>query len=313
MSQLKITIIFALSLAVALFVWLLPDEHGFYPVAVRRLVSQVFPEGLTPEGAAEKYAAGRLRVLVVPGHDLDYGGAEFGRLQENDLTRAIGERLVYYLALDKNLAIFATRDFTTGVYRPELADYFRRERAAIRSFRARLRARFISLVRSGAVTEEVVVSHNYAPEEMSIRLYGINKWANEQGIDLAVHLHFNDYAGRVAGRVGPYRGFSIYVPERQLPVYRLSQELAEAVKERLLLESPISNFPLENAGVIEDQELIAVGANGSRDGASLLIEYGYIYESRFTDPARRTAALDALARRTAEGIRNYFASAVASR
>ncbi|MBI4136156.1 MAG: N-acetylmuramoyl-L-alanine amidase [Candidatus Vogelbacteria bacterium] len=306
MNQFKITIVFVLLLSAAFFVWLLPDEHGFYPVAVRRLLGQVFPEGLTPAGAADKYAAGRLRVLIVPGHDNEYSGAEFGRMTEADLNKAIGERLVYYLTQDKNLSVFATRDFTTGAYSPELADYFRREREAIRSFRARLRARFISLVRSGAVTEEVIVSHNFAPEEMSIRLYGINKWSNEQGIDLVVHLHFNDYAGRPAGRRGPYRGFSIYVPERQLPVYRLSQELAAAVKERLLLESPVSNFPKENAGVIEDQELIAVGARGSRDGASLLIEYGYIYEPQFVDPARRGAALDALARRTAEGIVGYL-------
>lgn len=313
MSQLKITIVFGLLLSVAFFVWLLPDEHGFYPVALRRLLGQVFPERLTPQGAADKYAAGRLRVLVVPGHDNKYSGAEFGRLKEADLNKALGERLAYYLAQDKNLAVFATRDWTTGVYRQEFLDYFTRERAAIHSFRARLRAQFVSLVRSGAVTEEVIVSHNFAPEEMSLQLYGINKWANEQGIDLAVHLHFNDYAGRPAGRRGPYRGFSIYVPERQLPVYRLSKELAEAVKERLLLESPISNFPKEDAGIIEDQELIAVGARGSRDGASFLIEYGYIYESRFTDPARRAVTLDVMARRTAEGIRNYFAPVVARR
>ncbi|MBI2097542.1 MAG: hypothetical protein HYT46_01215, partial [Candidatus Vogelbacteria bacterium] len=112
---------------------------------------------------------------------------------------------------------------------------------------------------------------------------------------------------------GPYRGFSIYVPEQQLPAHRLSRDLAESIKSRLLLESPVSNFPKEDAGVIEDQELIAVGAQGSRDSASLLIEYGYIYETRFTDPARRAAVLDRLAFRTVEGIRNYFASALAVR
>lgn len=313
MSQFKITIVLVLSFAVALFIWLLPDEHGDYPVAVRRLVSQVFPEGLSPDRAAEKYASGRLHVLVVPGHDPDYSGAGFGRIKESDLTRAAARRLVYYLAQDKNLSVLATRDLTTGAYNPELADYFRREREAIRSFRARLRAQFISLVRSGAVTETVVVPHNYAPEEMSIRLYGINKWANEQGIDLAVHLHFNDYAGRPAGRVGPYRGFSIYIPERQLPAHRLSVRLAESIRKQLLLESFVSNLPLESAGVIEDKELIAVGARGSRDSASLLIEYGYIYEPQFVDPARRAATFDALARRTAEGIRNYLASPVAVR
>lgn len=298
--------ILALSFLVAFFVWLLPDEHDVYPVAVRRLVSQVFPEGLTPERAADKYAAGRFRVLIVPGHDNEYPGAEFGRLKEADLAAAVGERLAFYLTQDKNLTVFATRDWATGVYRPEFIDYFTRELAAIRSFRSRLRAQFLALIQSGAVTEEVVVPHNFAREEVSVRLYGINKWANEAAVDLVIHLHFNDYAGRPIDRTGPYKGFSIYIPERQLSAYRLSRELAESVKQRLLLASPISNLPLEQGGVIEDQKLIAVGANASRDGASLFIEYGYIYESRFADPARREATFNELAWRTAEGIMGYL-------
>ena len=70
----------------------------------------------------------------------------------------------------------------------------------------------------------------------------------------------------------------------------------------------MSNLPQEAGGMIEDQELIAVGANGSRESASLLVEFGYIYEPQFLNSNLRSAALANLARLTAEGIRDYFAS-----
>lgn len=291
---------------VFLFIWLLPDEHGFYPVALRRLVGQVFQEGLTSEQATEKYASGRFRLLIVPGHDNEYLGAEFGPLKEANLNIALAERLIYYLSLDKNLTAITTRDLTTGNYRPEFATYFATERVAISSFRARLRAQFLSLLQSGAAEKKVVVSHNFARDEVSIRLYGINKWANEQGIDLALHLHFNDNADRPRARAGAYKGFSIYIPEKQLPAHRVSRGLGESIKQKLLLTSTVSNLPQEAGGVIEDQELIAVGANGSREGASLLVEFGYLYEPQFLNSTTRAAALDNLARLTAEGVRDYL-------
>ena len=88
----------------------------------------------------------------------------------------------------------------------------------------------------------------------------------------------------------------------------MSRDLGEALKQKLLLAAPVSNLPLEAAGVIEDQELIAVGANGSRESASLLVEYGYLYEPQFLNPTIRTPALDNLARLTAEGIKDYLTS-----
>ncbi|MEK7585357.1 MAG: N-acetylmuramoyl-L-alanine amidase [Patescibacteria group bacterium] len=313
LKDLKILGVAALVIITFFFVWLLPDEHGDYPLALRQLVGQVFPERLTPDDAATKYAKGELRVLVVPGHDNTYSGAEFRGLRESDLTRTMAERIVFYLKQNRNLSATTTRDFSTGEYSPEFASYFEREREAIRSFRSTLRRQFVSLLQSGQVKEEVVVPHNFAPDEASIRLYGINKWANEHLIDLALHIHFNDHAGRRGGQVGKYRGFSIYVPEDQLPGHRLSHGLAESIKEKLALESPVSDLPKESSGVIQDQELIAIGANGSRDGASILVEYGYIYETRFVDPARRAFVLDLLARRTAEGLAAYFAGNLAAR
>ncbi|MEK7552708.1 MAG: N-acetylmuramoyl-L-alanine amidase, partial [Patescibacteria group bacterium] len=235
--------------------------------------------------------------------------AQFGRLKESDLPLALGRELARYLSADGHFQVFSTRDWATGRYWPEFEDYFSREADAIRSFRSNLRSRFASLVSAGAVAEKSVVDHNFARDEVAIRLYGINKWANERDIDLVIHLHFNDYPGRPRAKRGRYRGFSIYVPEQQLPNHFLSKGVAEAVQQKLALISPVSNFPLESAGVIEDQELIAVGANASRVGGSLLIEYGYIYEAQFTNPVWRDQLLDKFAWQTAVGIDDYFAAA----
>jgi len=32
-------------------------------------------------------------------------------------------------------------------------------------------------------------------EDIALRLYGFNKWADENKVDAMVHIHFNDYPG----------------------------------------------------------------------------------------------------------------------
>ncbi|MFH1170066.1 MAG: N-acetylmuramoyl-L-alanine amidase [Candidatus Vogelbacteria bacterium] len=306
---------FLISLLIILvggLIWLLPDEHGDYPLVIKNLVSQVFRETVTPESLRARYATGKFTILLVPGHDLEYPGAIYGKLREADLNLALAAKLKADLEKIGGLRVLTTRNLTTGGYESEFADYFARERDAINSFRSQLRAKFASLIARGDVEPpNQAVYHNFAPAEVSTRLYGINRWANDHGVDLTLHIHFNDYPGR---RAGPkYHGFSIYIPERQLPNARASRDLAEAVQRELKLIAPISNFSGESGSPIEDQELIAVGANGSRLSASFLVEYGYIYEPQFTNLTRRTQTLNILAQRTADGIKNYFASPVAVR
>ena len=288
------------------FVWLLPDEHGNYPAPLNYLVSQVFRETVTPESLKARYAAGNFTILLVPGHDPEYPGALYHNLREADLTLGLAQRLKRDLERAGNWRVLTTRDFTTGEYQTEFAAYFEREREAINSFRSQLRSGFTSLLTSGQVTAPIQpVYHNFAPAEVSTRLYGINRWSNDHGIDLTLHIHFNDYPGRRG--TGKYSGFSVYIPERQLPNARASRDLAEVVQNELATIAPISNFPGEVGSPIEDQELIAVGANASRVSASFLIEYGYIAESQFQTKGTREAVLDELARRTARGLEKYFA------
>ena len=69
---------------------------------------------------------------------------------------------------------------------------------------------------------------------------------------------------------------------------------------------PQSDLPKENAGLVEDQELIALGSNNTLDGAGMLIEYGYIYEPAFADPDMRTIVLEDLALQTYLGVMDFF-------
>lgn len=290
----------------AIFItWLLPNEHGDYPVALEHLVSQVFRETVTPESIKNRYQTGELTILLVPGHDLQYPGAISGNLREADLTLALAARIKTDIEDIGGWRVLTTRNLITGEYESEFATYFEREQVAINSFRSQLRAKFASLVASGEIASPAqTVYHNFAPPEVSTRLYGINRWANDHGVDLTLHIHLNDYPGRRG--VPKYRGFSIYIPERQLPNARVSRDLAEAIQHELALVAPASNFPGEVGSPVEDQELIAVGSNGSRTSASFLIEYGYIYEPRFANATLRSKTLDVLAERTAIALKNYF-------
>src|SRR6185436_8364106 len=122
------------------------------------------------------------------------------------------------------------------------------------------------------------VIHNSAPPNVALRLFGINKWVNENKVDLAIHVHFNDYPRRNRSIAGEYSGFSIYVPEKQYVNSTTTLAIADSVFNRLDKYNPVSDFPKEDDGIVEEQELIAIGANDTLSAPSMLIEYGYIYE-----------------------------------
>ena len=286
--------------------WLLPDRHGDYPLPLENLKAQVFRETVTPESLKKKLANGVLKILIVPGHDPVARGAEFGDLVEEELTRQFAGELAKQLKKQPNWRVMLARDVVTGQYQPELARYFVREYEAISSFRAQLRDRLLALISSGDVQARVVVPHNFAAEDVAFRLYGINKWANENDIDLILHIHFNDYPRKKLSKPGAYTGFSVYIPERQYPNARASRAIGSQVFAALKQYFPVSNLPLENVGLVEDQELIALGANASLDKPSILIEYGYIYEPQFRSPGTRAAVFEALAFNTIRGLNSYL-------
>ena len=199
----------------------------------------------------------------------------------------------------------------TGDFADWFKTYMAENNIDVQVFRAAAQMQTLTGVAKGLYASRVAVDHNEAPTATALVLYGINKYANENKVNLVLHLHLNDYPGRKVNKVGKYQGFAIYEPEGQLPNARASKEMARALSGELAHVQPVSNYKKEKPGVVEDQELIAVGSNGTRDGISLLIEYGYIYEKKFTDPTLRDQALRALAHATYLGIENYFNQKIA--
>jgi hypothetical protein len=87
-----------------------------------------------------------------------------------------------------------------------------------------------------------------------------------------------------------------------------SIRLGEKIFSELNKKYITSTFPDEKAGLVPDQKLIALGANGSleKDVKSVLVEYGYIYEKRFRNTKTRRQAYTDMARLTASGIKNFY-------
>lgn len=283
------------------------SSSSFLSPYYRKFLAGLMPvETITPEELRTAYRQRNLKILLVPGHDNVDSGTEFNGVREADLNRGLAQELYAILKKDGHFQIFATRDFTTGEYAPIFASYFATQEKEILSFRARLTEAMITALKTGQFRTRGGVGHNTARSRVIQKLYGINKWANDNGIDVALHIHFNDHAGRRPGRAGDYEGFNIYVPEKQFSSSRASRALAESIFERLKRMFAVSNLAGESRGITEDQELVAVGANGSLDGVGLLIEYGYIYEPQFTDAEVREAMLTELAHQTYAGVKKYF-------
>jgi len=151
------------------------------------------------------------------------------------------------------------------------------------------------------------VEHNIVSEDIALNLYGINKWSNEKEIDLIIHIHFNDYPRGDVTRAGKYDGFSIYIPSKTMTSYFESKTLAQKIKYSLSEYFDYSNLPVEKDIVIENSDLIAVGSNNTlENSASVLIEYGYIYESIFYDKEKRKENLDKAAYQTYVSIKDFF-------
>ncbi|PIR57854.1 MAG: hypothetical protein COU71_01860 [Parcubacteria group bacterium CG10_big_fil_rev_8_21_14_0_10_38_31] len=246
----------------------------------------------------------KLNILIVPGHDEAVFGAQFNGVKEADLNVELGEYLKNLLEKEEAFNVFLVRD--SNGYNPIFLNYFNENRWSIIQFTNQYKNMMNTVVQLGLVEINNIVEHNRASEETIIKLYGINKWANENDVDIVINIHFNDYPGRKYNKPGEYSGFSIYIPESQYSNAKASLALAQPVFDQLRKYLPISDMPKEQTGITEDQELIAIGANNSLDPAVLFIEYGYIYESQFTNENIRKIALEEAAYQTYLGIKNFF-------
>ena len=247
----------------------------------------------------------KVRILIVPGHEPDFGGTEFGKLKERDLVVDLSWKLARLLGSNPKYEIFVSRDTTS--WSPQFAEYFKNSWEEIKEWQKAHKNETINLSRVGAFRQVTpTVAHNDAPLNIALRLYGINKWSNENDMDIVLHVHFNDYPRKNRSTPGKYSGFSIYVPESQYRNSATTKAVADAIFKRLKRYNNVSDLPIESEGIIEDQDLIAIGSFNSVNAASLLIEYGYIYEPQLTDPTMRELATQDLAFQTYLGLQDFF-------
>lgn len=241
-----------------------------------------------------------MRVLIVIGHDDVVWGGKFGVLKEVELNRMLGRYLYDLLAQDPLFEPTITQH--DGAYIPELAEFLNTQKDRIVQYRAELKKTFVETEEPADVDD---IKHNKVSEDVANILYGTNLWAQEKDFDVLLHIHFNDYPGRPRTSAGKYAGFAIYVPDHTLQNGPESIALGKVLHETLGVFQPESNLFIEQAGVIESEDLIALGARNSLDIPSVLIEYAYIAEPRLNDE-RREGELQAMAQQTYEGLKKFY-------
>lgn len=275
-----------------------------------------FQEVITVSGLRKKYddisnrriiSKPKIRIMIVPGHEPDFGGTEFRDLKERDMAVDLANDLAFFLRNNTHYEVVVARD--KNKWNPDLEKYFNDHWSEIKDFVEKSKGDMVQQINSGSVKRKSDgVIHNKAPKDVALRLFGINKWNNENKIDIAIHVHFNDYPRSNTNSPGEYSGFAIYVPEKQYSNSTTTIAIANNLFKRLAKYNAVSDLPKEEDGVIEEQELIAIGSNNTLDAPSMLIEYGYIYEPQYSDSIVRETTIRDLAFQTYLGIQDFFGS-----
>lgn len=307
----KIIFQFVFGVIIAVGFWYVIQHYPFQQISINdsalvKNVSEDNPVSLNDiqadYTASTDTLAEKANILIVPGHEPNLGGAQFGAIDERNLVVEIGQDLQQFLETNPRYQVSITRD--TKSWSSIFTDYFKNGWNDIITWEKTSKQNTPELISFGASAPPVI--HNSAPTNVALRLYGITKWANENKIDLMIHLHLNDYPGHRKKVPGKYSGLVIYTPAVQYSNSKTTKAIADAVFKRLALYNPTSNLPVESSGVIDDPELIAVGANNTSDAASMLIEYDYIYEPQFVNEKVRSLALKDLAYQTYLGLQDFF-------
>jgi len=302
------------SILLGLLVWLAGTQLAQHKAVILKNTHQIaavfFVPGMSVAELQRKYDKApktrkEVRILLVPGHEPFYGGAEYGGMKERDLAVALAQELSNLLNNNRRYETIMSRD--TAGWNPTLLSYFANNWDAIRAFAEQQKVEMAKHIGTGAlVKHDPAMVHNTAPSDVAFRLYGIHKWANENSIDLSIHIHFNDNPRKNTFRPGNYAGFAIYVPDPQYSNGTTAQSVADSIFAQLSQKYTPSNMPKEAAGIVVSQDLIAIGSYNTSDAPSILIEYAYIYEAMLADPATRAQALQEMARHTYEGLQDFF-------
>ena len=266
-----------------------------------------FSQVVSAEDVKEAYKDGKLRVLIMPGHEPLKGGAVFQGVYEREIVVDIAQELAKELQSDPNIEVIIARDDLN--WHADIERYFDKNMRKIERFVSSHKKDMEKKVKRKEVTQrdhDGQVPHAKAPDDVALRLYGINKWANENDIDLILNLHINDAPDHGPNDPGANSGYAIYIPDAQFGNGKASRPIAEAIAERLNDMAATSTLRIENQGVVEDQTLIAVGSNNTLEVPTALIEYGYITESKFLVPELRGVLAKDFAHQTHIGLKDFL-------
>ena len=243
----------------------------------------------------------------MPGHDTNTGGAQFRDIYERDIVVDIAEKIADELNTQSGYNVIVARN--TQVWNPILQNYFDDNKQSIIDWKDALQATDKTLMATGQ--EKVVpdmASHSEVDSKSSLELYGINKWADDNDVDLVIHLHFNNTERADMNEPGSLHGFTMFIPDSQRENSTTSRAIAKDIFTELKKDfSPeiVNNDP---DGLIEDQSLIALGASNTLTKPAMLIEYGYVYEEDLWTPSDREKTLSEMATETVAGIIDYVNS-----
>lgn len=226
-----------------------------------------------------------MRILIVPGHDTTTVGAAYQDMRETDMTAALAEAIRAELSNDPAFDVTVSR--TRDVYLPELQKYFDTKRTTVERYVKAQKRKMAREIKSGDIEVPEQVPHADTAADPAYRLYATSHWADEKEFDLILHIHFNDYGARRRAEPGMYQGFSIYVPDPQLPSSTGTEPVGSRIAKQLAHIWPASTNPTESSkvtqlGVIRDLNLIALGSNQTLKTPAVLVEYGYIYQDEFS-------------------------------
>lgn len=268
-----------------------------------------FSKGVTKAELENKYKDDKVRILIAAGHEPGFGGAVYKGVYEREITVEIAEELESLLKQNPSYEVIVTRDDDS--WHRGLQKYFDKNKKKIERFVNAQKKKMTKLLKKEKI-KEADDSHGVAaPNDVALRLYGINKWANENKIDLVVNLHVNDAPDHGPEEPSQYRGYAIYVPEDIYGNSKTSAQLAREIEDRLEVLSRASTHPQEEGGIVEHRDFIAVGAYGTLNVPSVLVEYGYITEPRFADVQYRDTLTKDLAYQTYLGLQDFFGDPVA--
>lgn len=256
-----------------------------------------------------KYENGEpVEILIVPGHDDASPGAVFRGQREADMSLMLAKKIAEELSSDPNMFVTVTRN--DDGYIPPLATYLAENEKEIHDFIADAKRETERLIEKGNIDVPGGVRHNNASSEVAYNLYGINKWIADEQFDLVIHIHFNDDTSHWGDNPGEYGGFTIYVPDENLPNADKARPLASFIGAEMKKTFFPSNLPLEaeradENGLVPDFRLIALGSNRTLETPSILVEYSYIYEPHVVKELLPLTT-DVMARATARGVFNYL-------